>query len=277
MSNTQQNNLKIGAVAVVLVILAVVLSVGLGRGGKKTAAVETEPETAMGVAYLQQLEARDPKGVDDTLRAYRAEELAAERKERIEQLTSGEVNVWGLFEDYVLLGDSRATGFEVYEFLPDSRVLAANGETILAIPDRIEEVKQLNPSNIFLCYGINDVYGGMWTDGKTYASDYLDAVRSIREILPDSTIYISSIMPVTEPALSNSAKWAMIPEFNEEIRKMCEENGVHYVDNEEISAAHTDLWEGDGIHFNRAFYPYWASNLMIAVYDAAVAMEESAY
>ena len=57
-------------------------------------------------------------------------QLLAERDTWLEQLESGQINVWSLFDDAVILGDSRVVGYEFYDFLPDERVLAEGGATI---------------------------------------------------------------------------------------------------------------------------------------------------
>ena len=47
-----------------------------------------------------------------------------------------------------------------------------------------------------------------------------------------------------------------------------------YVDNDGIAAEYTHYWDIDGIHVMAAFYPIWAANLIMAVYeDAGTPME----
>ena len=45
---------------------------------------------------------------------------------------------------------------------------------------------------------------------------------------------------------------------------MCEENGVLFADNTQLSEDYADLWQPDGIHLLPEFYPRWAANLIFA-------------
>lgn len=93
-------------IALALLILLIVLLSRSGAERKKQAAA-----VSAGVEYLQSLEEKDTSAVEETLKAMRQEEIAAQREQRIQALVSGETDVWSQFEDYVLLGDSRAVGF----------------------------------------------------------------------------------------------------------------------------------------------------------------------
>ena len=46
-----------------------------------------------------------------------------------------------LFQDYALLGDSRAIGFYYSEFLEESRVLADGGNTVVVIEHNLDVIK----------------------------------------------------------------------------------------------------------------------------------------
>ena len=264
--------LYIIAAAVVVVILAIVLATWLGSGksGGDTAALDTSP----GVDYIKALEAKSPESVQHTLKLQREEKIRAMREQRLQELESGEISVWTLFEDYVILGDSRAVGFYYYEFLPEDRVLAEAGSTILKLQEHIPDLEKLNPSNIFLCYGLNDVSIGIWPTPADYASEYRDIIREIQQKLPDATIYISSILPARDPAFEQASEWREIPSYSAAVRELCTDiDRCYYVDNDAIAAQYADLWDVDGIHVQRAFYDHWAANLIAEVYNAGLVEE----
>ena len=48
---------------------------------------------------------------------------------------------------------------------------------------------------------------------------------------------------------------------------MCEKNGYAFVNNDKLAEEHMDLWDPDSIHLQKEFYPYWAANMMMTVYD----------
>lgn len=221
-----------------------------------------------GLDYLTQMAEKDPGVVDNVLKQRRAEKLAREREELLRKLTDGELDVWSMFEDYVLLGDSRAVGFYYYDFLDKSRVLADGGNTIRNVADHMDEILALNPSSIYLCYGLNDVSIGFWPTKEEYAAEMLEVVRDLQEKLPEALVVISSILPARDPAFERASKWREIPDYSQAVEQMCKENGIVFVNNDQIAADHADLWDPDGIHLQIPFYKYWGSNLMIATIEA---------
>lgn len=249
-------------IALALLILLIVLLSRSGAERKKQAAA-----VSAGVEYLQSLEEKDTSAVEETLKAMRQEEIAAQREQRIQALVSGETDVWSQFEDYVLLGDSRAVGFYYYKCLPQSRVIAAGGATIRDVATHMEEIRALNPSSVFLCFGLNDVSIGYWHTPEEYAAEYKQVVESVKEAVPGVTVYVSSILPARDPAFERASSWREIPDYSAAVGAMCKENNIPFVDNDAISEAHPELWDPDGIHLREAFYPYWGANLILAVYE----------
>ena len=199
----------------------------------------------------------------DTSRKVRAvKKLQAERAAREQALLDDIDTVWQEFSDAVILGDSRAVGFSYYSFLDASRVLASSGERIDAIDGHIEDLKKLAPAYIFLCYGINDL--GWYGSAQDYADTLLEKIRLLRRELPEAVIVVSSILPAYEPAVSREKLWLQIPDYTAAVQAMCEENGVLFADNTQLSEDYADLWQPDGIHLLPEFYPHWAANLIFA-------------
>ena len=220
----------------------------------------SNPDIQLGIDYLTRLENRDSATIQDKINAIKKEERRA-------ALENGEVSVWSMFYDYCVLGDSRAVGFYFYNYLDESRVLAEAGNTIHDIPDRIAQLQTINPSNVYLCYGINDVSIGYYPTAEVYAEEMDKSVQMIQEALPNATIYINSIFPAQDPAFELSTDWYNIPDYNVAVKAMCEQKGYHYVDNNPVFEAHKDLYDIDGIHFLPSLYDYWGAN-MIAEMDA---------
>lgn len=254
-----------GVVFFLLILLAVRL------GSRKNAAPEDAAAISQGISYLQSLEAQDPDTVDNVLKQQRLQHLQEMRDERMRQLESGEISVWSLFEDYVLLGDSRAVGFSFYGFLPEERVLAESGATILHLEEHIPDIVALNPSNIFLCYGLNDLSLGVWPTPEDYVTQFSDIIHQIQTQLPDANIYISSILPARDPAFQRSSEWYNIPQYSQAVSEMCDTiSHCYYVDNNETADEYASLWESDGIHVQKDFYPHWAANLITEVYSVSL-------
>ncbi len=251
------------AVVCVLVIAVILISVFRQRSDISTVTQE-------GIEYLQTLEDQNVSDVETVLQEQRTERLQQESEARKQELLDGTIDVWSLFGESVILGDSRAVGFFSYEFLPESRVLADPGNTIRQISEHVDEIVQLSPDNIFLCYGLNDVSIGFWPTKEEYAAEYREILAELQSSCPNAAIYVNSILPAQEVAIEEEASWANIPDYSEAVREMCEEEGYGWVDCNGIIEEHQDLYDVDGIHMQRAFYPYWAVQMMTAVYDRAI-------
>ena len=52
----------------------------------------------------------------------------------------------------------------------------------------------------------------------------------------------------------------MIPQFNEVLRQLCEEEGVTFIDNSELLS--DELYEQDGIHFRPEYHRKWAIHMI---------------
>lgn len=242
---------------------------------KRAAGSATDAEVASGVQWLQEQEAHSPDDVEAELKAIRQAELDAMRDEWRAKLYSGEISVWSLFEDYAMLGDSRTSGFTYYGYLAPERVFADSGATIKKVIDHLEELVALNPSIIFLTYGINDVGIGYWPTPEDYVNEINNTLALLKEHLPNATVYVCSIIPALEPAFKRGPAWREIPDYNDAVRAFCEENGTRYVDITQLCEEHTDLYQDDGVHLLGGFYPLWGTELIAEVYDDVFALESN--
>lgn len=211
-----------------------------------------------GIEYLQQLESKDVEAVESNVKKVRQEAQA-------KAMESGELSVWAQFSDYVIFGDSRTVGFSFHEFLDGQRIMADGGLTIADIPAYLDQMKTLNPSHLFLCTGLNDVSIGDWPTPEEYVEAYDETMDMLKKELPDTHIYVNSIFPAQDPAFDQSSLWRNIPDYNVAVKAWCEEKGYSYIDNTEVFEAHMDLYDEDGIHFQKEFYEYWAINMLTEV------------
>ena len=233
--------------------------------------VVSEIET--GKAYLDSLDQRSPVEmeyrIDQARAVYEKEQdrKAYLKKRELYRQTLEDDGVWDQFDKYVFLGDSRVVGYNVFGFLPEERVLAEQGDTILAISDRIDAIKELDPSYIFISYGINDINIGIWPTAGEYAEAFSEKIDDLRKELPDAQIYVNSIIPAADEAVESVSLWGKIPEYSDALKKMCTEKGIPFIDNTKLMEEHKELYAGDGVHLLAEFYPYWAQNQLLGIYD----------
>ena len=257
---------RIGVILIAVLCAALIISsvIGLRRLTSRSRNYDT---TADGLTYLRQLSARDLSVIDETLAAQKKEHENAEREQRLKELTDGTVDVWSYFTDYVFFGDSRAVGFSYYGFLSESRVIADSGWTIRDLEENLGDIIAMNPSSVYLAFGLNDIGLGYWATPEEYADEFTTVLQSIKEKLPNASIYVNSILPTTEAAANeHDDAWKEIPEYNKAIAKICPILGCTYIENSDLVAAHTDMYDLDGIHMVKEFYPLWAANMMLTIY-----------
>lgn len=226
---------------------------------------ETKPELKRGISYLEQLEQKDPAQVRDAIADIAEMHLEEKREQFRQEIISGERDVWGFFKDAVILGDSRAVGFGYYKYLPWDQVLAVGGENIFRVKDHYEEIRQANPSYIYLCYGINDII--FWDGAEDYRQGFGEMLTDLHNEFPKATIIVSSILPVIDPAFEKEDEWYQVPDYSAAVGEFCHENGFIFADNDQLCQEHMDLYGPDGIHLYSDFYPYWARNLVLAMLE----------
>ena len=213
-------------------------------------------KTEEGIAYIKKLEAKNTESLEKELHEKRNQELhPIVQKE--------EIDPFSLFDDFAFLGDSRVMGFSAYQFLPENRILANSGATILSIDTWLDALKELNPSKIYLSYGINDLISNIGGSTKEYAKMYEKKIKKILEVCPHAKIYILSILPPNPMAIQLRPVLGNYQEYNDVLEKMCLKNSWQYIDCESaIFQANYDIYQSDGIHFLKDFYEVWAQELV---------------
>ena len=242
----------------IILILAVIVAgvvFFLRRSGSR-------PDTSEGIAFIQN---QNQKSVD---------EISAhiyERKEQeiIDQTEAGledpNTNVYSLFNDFVMFGDSRVYGYITTGALDPSRVLADGGATIHNIPDYLSVIEQLRPKNIFLSYGVNDMGLEIGSEEGGYGAQYEAEINKLLEIVPQANIYVNSIIPAQPFRVETSPSWGNVDAYNEEIKKMCKRNKWHFIDNDPLAdGGNANIYQEDGVHFLFDFYPVWARHMLEA-------------
>lgn len=254
MKNRSRSGISFRMIAVLVVIAVGVVFFFTHR--------QSRPDTSEGIAYIQN---QNQKSVDEI------SEHIYQRKEQeiIDQtetaLQDPDTNVYNLFNDFVMFGDSRVYGYITTGALDPSRVLADGGATIHNIPDYLSVIEQLRPKNIFLSYGVNDMGLEIGSEEGGYGAQYEAEIQKILEIVPGANIYVNSIIPAQPFRVETSPSWGNVDAYNAEIKKMCKRNKWHYIDNDPLAdGGNANIYQEDGVHFLFDFYPVWARHMLEA-------------
>ncbi|MFZ7104116.1 MAG: GDSL-type esterase/lipase family protein [Peptococcaceae bacterium] len=174
---------------------------------------------------------------------------------------TAEKDVTANFKSSVFMGDSITEGFAVNEILPEESVIAGAGATAGFSYDDIGTLVAKKPDNVFIMLGSDDMLMPVDDPKALFESDLTKLINKIREELPDSKIYLQSITPVTQEALSKEQRYKNIDEYNVLIKELAGRLSVNYAEIGAIAKENPDLFAEDGVHFKKEFYHLWLKNL----------------
>ena len=241
--------ITVASLCILLILFAIILLISNVNGASTSSSANEA-----GIAFLVDRESKNTAEIEEVFKQ-------ARREEKIRRYQSGEIDVWTLYNDAIILGDSRAAGFEWVDGLDPAVVCAAVSNTIYNIPDHYELIQSRNPSMIFLTYGMNDI--GIWNgDVELWCSELGERVQGLREVAPNAAIYMISVFPVLTSSPDYKEIWDTIPEWNASVAAWCATVGITYIDLTYVAEAHTDLYADDGIHFATEFYTYWGEEMI---------------
>lgn len=188
-------------------------------------------------------------------------------------------------DSMVLLGDSIAYGFAVYDRLPEECVLAqasigarnintteftfsVGNKSNLNILDAVS-IKQ--PTYTFMSMGMNDINMGSTDD---FTNNYTTNINDIFKVCPNTTVIVMGITPITSS--STFATNEKIDTYNEALKQMCntlKSQGlkVYYIDvskylKDESGNLYSDYASGyDGVHLVGTAYDYMFTTMMLSL------------
>lgn len=256
-TNIKQNRLIGMVIAIAVFVAAVIIIVCISNNSNK------ESDIAIGKAYIKTMENKDTTEIENNI-------FNASRQKMIDELLTKISDdpdiVWRTLTEVntVLMGDSRVVGFDIFGFMDESHVIAGAGNTIRTVWDSIDTVQVLNPNLLVLSYGINDINNyWVWDTREEWLAELDEIMAKLNEMLPNSYIYVQSIIPATEIGIEDSPSWAQIPDWNKDIKALCQEKGYRYLDIEKLANEHSDLYDIDGVHLQYAFYQYWGEAILM--------------
>ena len=122
------------------------------------------------------------------------------------------------------------------------------------------------PKKIYIMLGANGVE---WLTAEKMVSMYESFLTTLQELLPDSVIYVQSVLPVTATLDSNPNRDltnAKIDAFNQKVYNLCSKLGVYYLNvtesfKDENGCLPEEASPLDGLHFSAKYYQVWLEYL----------------
>lgn len=166
--------------------------------------------------------------------------------------------------DIVFFGDSLIYNGDFASALPNKVVcnLGLRGDTLQGMKNRVEQVKLLKPTNVYLMAGINDVAS---KSSDEFGEQYESLIRMLREQSPTAELTVFSMLPVNDKDFTISCNNKQIVQCNKEIASSCLKHGLRYDDlyaDYECSGILPKEITTDGIHLKKEAYRKWYNSLV---------------
>ncbi len=181
---------------------------------------------------------------------------------KIEEENKEEMDFNQIFSKDIFLGDSRVDSLAFYGIVDEEKVVSELGFTAKKAIKKLDYIESHSPENIYILLGLNDMLN--YRESGKFMQDYEKLIDSINERLPETKIYIHSILPVADkvkdkkPFLTNGN----IENFNYSLSEFVEKKSLNYMDINYIIQENEDLLEPDGIHLKYDFYNIWLKKLV---------------
>ena len=163
------------------------------------------------------------------------------------------------FANDLFIGDSIYTGLVNYGFLPSGNVFAQIGLNPESARTKaydgytaVTKAEEMQPKRIFIMLGSN----GLAYMGNNHMTEQMRLlIEELREVCPDSYIYVVSIPPVTKAHDAEGQEtMVMVNGYNKLLKTMTEDIGVVFLDlcsqlQDSTGYFSADYAEADGMHF----------------------------
>lgn len=164
------------------------------------------------------------------------------------------------YEEALILGDSLAESILDFRLLRKNNVVAKRGRSIDSIQGDLLSAISMEPAVIFMEYGKNDILQSR-KDSKTFISCYRKQIQILQDALPDTSIYINSIIPLRSDIMKCNGVERIYQLYNQALQAMCDAMQLTFIDNTTLMEWRDDLYEYDGIHPKYPYYPQWLRHM----------------
>lgn len=235
------------AVLIGAIILAIGVFVFLQKQKEKAGAEQVK----RGVEKLEELEQKNVAEIEETIAQLEKDESKPDSVDTLKKK----------MKNAVVLRDSITNSLIEYHVINEENVIAKIGISLTQTKELLDKAVSLNKKKVFLAFGMNDLEA-TYGDEKLFREQYKEVIDYLQKHIPDVEIYVNSILPMQEIAFEKVKENAKYPEFNAELKKLCEEENIVFMDNTDL--VKEEYFEPDGIHMVYDFYIDWV-NRMISV------------
>ena len=173
------------------------------------------------------------------------------------------INYAKYYENTIFMGDSITEALSEFGILDSYNVIANKGDTVIKASQNIDKLQDINPKNLVLLYGMNDVIAfdsnSSEESSNAFKEKYIELINSIKAVLPKTNIYLISPLPVMNNAVNTNYRLTNenLNEFRLKVTEVATATGSTYIDLASIITDKDSLHEQDGIHYKYDFYRIW--------------------
>lgn len=235
--------------AVFLIVLIFVIS---GIGIILHTPEHPKEDTVEGKKILNEMDKADVTAVNQKIR--QLEEAGQESADR---------SMEERFADCLVIGDSITQGLYEYAILDQANVQADRGTGVSKnsrekLKEHLIKAEEMKPEVLFLAYGMNDIEAQNG-DPAGFVKAYKPVLEELKKALPDTRIYVNSILPAAQSAIDERPVFEKVPEFNARLKKLCKKENITFIDNTDL--VKQEYYADDGIHMSPSYYTEWVSRM----------------
>lgn len=236
-----------------MAIAAVIILFALGAVFVGIKSLNPRPDIEEGIARLKKLDEVKVSDVESEIAVLDEEE--AKELEALSKRSNKEI-----FKNTVIIGDFIAQGLCEQKVLSESYVFAVEDAAVYdldatGVSEKLDAAVKAKPAVVFLELGVNDAAQTGQT-AESFCENYGTLLSQVKEKLPNVKIYVNSILPVQQQAIAGQEGLADIPEYNRQLKELCQEENVAFLDNSGI--VKEDYYKEDGKHMTKKYYTAWA-------------------
>ncbi len=194
---------------------------------------------------------------------------------------AGNVTDDAYFDTAVVIGDSRTEGLSLYTGVSNLDAFFSKGlniekvmtDAVVETEDGtvtvLEALELKEYDNIYISFGLNELG---WAFDYIFIDDYKIFIDAVKEVEPDATIYVESILPVSAELSAQDEIYnnPRIVEYNALLKEMCQAyDDVIYLDVASSVAVDGALpadASTDGRHCNKEYCEKWLDYIRNNVY-----------
>lgn len=170
--------------------------------------------------------------------------------------------------DIVLFGDSITYGGQFSKAFNDLRIvnLGYPGDDLSGMLRRVNMIASVNPDKVFIMAGINGLNN---MDLETFEIEFFNLVDSIRNVLPDASLFLQSILPINHSKEKDYGYNEKIKSANTIIQTIAIQTHSTYIDLYNLYVKKEEMpieLTYDGLHLKPECYDRWYDAINQYVY-----------